>query len=59
MAYPSNGLQRDEWLFMTAAQPILTIDMLKWTENVEIHIRQIMKGEDSNALKVFLDFSVK
>lgn len=31
--------------------------MLKWTEGVETHIRMIMKGEDSNALKVFLDFS--
>lgn len=55
--YPVDGTKRDEWLFTTAAQAILTIDMLKWTENVEIHIRMIMKGEDSNALKVFLDFS--
>jgi dynein heavy chain, axonemal len=58
-AYPADGTERSGWLFTTAAQPILTIDMLKWTDNVEIHIRQIMKGEDSNALKVFLEFSIK
>lgn len=57
--YPENGIMRDEWLFHTAAQPILTVDMIKWTEGVEDAIYEIMKGKNSQALKEFLEFSDK
>ena len=30
--YPKNGLERDEWLFTYFAQPVLTVDLIKWTE---------------------------
>lgn len=29
--YPEDVTKRDEWLFHTGAQPILTIDMIMWT----------------------------
>ena len=31
--YPADGTARDEWLFSFAAQPILTVDMVMWTQN--------------------------
>lgn len=33
--YPHDGLDRDAWLFGYAAQPILTIDLVKWTEGCQ------------------------
>lgn len=39
--YPSDGTQRDEWLFNYAAQPILTIDMVYWTAGVSRAILDI------------------
>ncbi len=33
--YPDNGLVRKEWLFRYPAQPILTTDLIKWTELCE------------------------
>jgi len=29
--YPENGLDRRDWLFSFPAQPVLTIDLVKWT----------------------------
>ena len=57
--YPSNGIERADWLFTTAAQPILTVDMIMWTQNCENAIYEIMKGKNAQALKEFLDFSDK
>lgn len=57
--YPSNGLERAEWLFHCGAQPILTVDMIMWTRNCESAIYEIMQGKNSQALKEFLDFSDK
>jgi dynein heavy chain len=57
--YPENGIERADWLFTAPAQPILTIDMVKWTEGVESAIYEIMKGKNSSALKEFLEFSDK
>lgn len=31
--YPENGLERKDWLFAYFAQPILTVDLIKWTED--------------------------
>jgi|LauGreDrversion4_2_1035121.scaffolds.fasta_scaffold14662_7 hypothetical protein len=55
--YPENGIYRDEWLFHTAAQPILTIDMVMWTKGVEAAIYEMMKGKNANALKEYDAFS--
>jgi dynein heavy chain len=57
--YPENGIERAHWLFTAPAQPILTFDMIKWTEGVEAAIYEIMKGKNASALKEFLDFSDK
>jgi dynein heavy chain len=41
--YPeTKAHERAEWLFHCAAQPILTIDMVKWTEGCEAAIYEIM-----------------
>jgi len=45
--YPENGIERSQWLFHTAAQPILTVDMIMWTKGVEEAIYEIMKGKNS------------
>jgi len=57
--YPANGIERADWLFTTAAQPILTVDMIMWTQGCENAIYEIMKGKNAQALKEFLDFSDK
>lgn len=30
--YPENGLERRDWLFSFPAQPILSVDLVKWTQ---------------------------
>jgi dynein heavy chain, axonemal len=45
--YPENGIERSHWLFHTAAQPILTIDMVMWTKGCEEAIYEIMKGKNA------------
>ena len=55
--YPSDGTQRDEWLFNYAAQPILTIDMVYWTAGVSHAIMEIQSGRENDALKTFRNFS--
>jgi hypothetical protein len=45
--YPDNGIERADWLFTAAAQPILTVDMIMWTRGVEAAIYEIMKGKNS------------
>lgn len=57
--YPDNGIERAEWLFHTGAQPILTVDMIMWTQGCENAIYEIMRGKNSQALKEFLEFSDK
>lgn len=29
--YPENALNRKDWLFSYAAQPVLTVDLIQWT----------------------------
>ena len=55
--YPSDGTQRDEWLFNYAAQPVLTIDMVYWTAGVTHAIMEIQSGRENDALKSFRNFS--
>ena len=55
--YPTDGTQRDKWLFDYPAHPVLTIDMVMWTEGVSHAIREIQSGRENTALQTFLDFS--
>ena len=32
MKYPENPIERRDWLFGYPAQPIITVDQIKWTE---------------------------
>jgi len=55
--YPADGTQRGEWLLSYPAQPVLTIDMVKWTAGVSHAIGEIQSGRESTALQSFLEFS--
>ena len=54
--YPTDGTKRDDWLFHTGAQPILTIDMVMWTFTSDKAINDVMKGKNRQALTEHLDF---
>lgn len=58
LEYPANGIERNEWLFNYAAQPIITIDQVMWTTGVTAAITEIMRGKNKKALEEFLNFSV-
>jgi dynein heavy chain len=45
--YPANGLLRDNWLFTYFAQPVLTTDLIKWTEGCELAIMGIQEGRST------------
>lgn len=53
--YPENGLERDEWLFTYQAQPILTVDLIKWTEGCTDVITKMSQGRKS-ALATYYEF---
>lgn len=36
LEYPENGIERNDWLFAYPAQPVLTIDQVKWTNGVTV-----------------------
>ena len=55
--YPADGRQRDEWLFATCAQAVLTVDQVEWTTGVTAAIQEIGKGKNKKAMEEFLDFS--
>jgi dynein heavy chain, axonemal len=55
--YPSNGIERDEWLFNYPAQPVITVDQVEWTKGVTSAIQEIMRGKNRKALEEFLNFS--
>lgn len=57
--YPETGLNRKVWFFNYPAQPVLTVDLVKWTYKCEDAIREIEQGKNKKALEEFLDFSVK
>jgi len=56
--YPTNGIERNQWLFDYPAQPVITIDQVMWTTGVTAAITEIMKGKNRKALEEFLQFSV-
>ena len=53
--YPEDITQRDEWLFNYPAQPVLTIDMVMWTQGVTEAIQEMQKGLSETALKEWLE----
>lgn len=55
--YPTDGRQRNEWLFSGAAQSILAVDQIMWTQGAQNAIQQIENQTNKNALKEFLQFS--
>jgi len=56
--YPVNGIERNEWLFNYPAQPVITIDQVKWTIGVTEALAEIMRGKNKKALEEFLNFSI-
>mmetsp|Transcript_17277 Transcript_17277/g.12262 ORF Transcript_17277/g.12262 Transcript_17277/m.12262 type:complete len:203 (+) Transcript_17277:992-1600(+) len=54
--YPEDGRHRADWLFHSAAQPALTIDMVMWTQGCVDAIAEIAKGTNRSALAEFLTF---
>ncbi len=57
--YPADPIERNEWLFSYAAQPVLTIDQVKWTFGVTAALGEIMRGKNKKALDEFLEESIK
>eukprot|EP00828_Plagiopyla_frontata_P006289 TRINITY_DN1271_c0_g1_i2.p1 TRINITY_DN1271_c0_g1~~TRINITY_DN1271_c0_g1_i2.p1 ORF type:complete len:1883 (-),score=297.33 TRINITY_DN1271_c0_g1_i2:372-6020(-) len=58
--YPENGIERKDWLFGAyPAQCILIIDQVEWTKNMTQAITSIQDESDEEALKKFLEFSLK
>lgn len=53
--YPENGLERKDWLFKFPAQPILTVDLIKWTEGCEDAISRVSEGEN-NAVAEYYEY---
>jgi dynein heavy chain len=56
-SYPTDGINRGEWLAAWPAQSVLTADQIMWTHNAASAIRQIEAGGNPRALKEFLEFS--
>ena len=57
LEYPSNGLERDDWLFAYPAQSILVVDIIQWTVNCAQAIEDVQKGKNKNAVIDFSTFS--
>ena len=57
-SYPEDGTQRDDWLFESCAQCILTVDQIQWTVGVTAAIQEIMKGKNKKAMEEFREFSI-
>lgn len=57
-AYPQKELERDEWLFDYAAQPVLTVDSIKWTEGCTTAIERMGMGRKTS-LSQYSDFMVQ
>jgi dynein heavy chain len=56
--YPVDGLKRDTWFFDYPAQPVLTVDLVKWTNLCEQAILDIEQGVNKRALEEFYEFSI-
>lgn len=51
--YPSNGIERDDWLFIYFAQPVLTVDLIKWTEGCTEAIAAMEAGRSTGLMEYF------
>jgi len=58
-AYPTNGLDRNDWFFNWPAQIILVIDQIMWTAGCTDAITDVESGKNANAIKDFFEFSKK
>ena len=56
--YPENPLDRKEWLFRYPAQPVITVDQIKWTEGCTDSIGKAQQG-DKDAVKEYSNFMEK
>lgn len=54
--YPEETFDRKEWLFAFPAQPVLTVDMVKWTESTHQAIFEVETGKNRNALQRQFEF---
>ena len=54
-SYPQNPLERKDWLFNYPAQPILVVDLIKWTEGCVDAINKAYEG-NSLAIAEYFDF---
>uniref|UniRef100_K3WBQ7 AAA+ ATPase domain-containing protein n=1 Tax=Globisporangium ultimum (strain ATCC 200006 / CBS 805.95 / DAOM BR144) TaxID=431595 RepID=K3WBQ7_GLOUD len=58
--YPiEDAIDRKEWLFGYSAQVVILVDQVFWTRNVTEAIAQVENGNDANAIRGFLQFSLK
>jgi dynein heavy chain len=55
LCYPENPFERKAWLFNYAAQPILTVDLIKWTEGCTDAILKTHNGY-KNGVKDYFEF---
>ena len=54
--YPEDGLDRKEWLFAYPAQPVLTVDLITWTEAATKAILEVETGHNAKGLIEFFEF---
>jgi dynein heavy chain len=59
--YPADdvAVDRSEWLIAYCAQAVIAVDQIFWTRNLAAAIRRVEKGEDKDACKAFLTFSLE
>lgn len=61
--YPAPGsdeaINRASWLWAYPAQVVIVVDQIIWTQGLGGAILAIQHGEDSNATREFLDFSLQ
>lgn len=54
--YPDEPLDRREWLFAYPAQPVLTVDLIEWTESATKAIQEVETGSNPKGLLDFFNF---
>lgn len=58
--YPVPGIIRKPWIFGEyPSQSVLVVDQIMWTANCGDAISKIEDGQNPNAIKEFLEFSLK
>lgn len=60
--YPSTeegAINRKEWLWSSAAQVVIAVDQVLWTQNCAKALYLLEKGFNDEAMQNFLDFSLK